>query len=147
MGKLLKLCFVIFALWNTPVHAQERAEVIGGSWLTASGDVRITVFQTGDQYYGSISWLREPSENGKPKTDKENPDVKLRNRPLLGLLLLRGFKYEGNNVWTNGKIYDPKSGKDYSCRITLAGKDKLEVRGYIGISLLGRTETWTRVQQ
>jgi uncharacterized protein (DUF2147 family) len=60
-------------------------------------------------------------------------------------LILRGFVSTENNLWENGKIYDPKNGKDYSCKITMIDNNKLDVRGFIGISLLGRTETWTRI--
>jgi uncharacterized protein (DUF2147 family) len=59
--------------------------------------------------------------------------------------LLRDFRYDGDNVWTDGTIYDPESGNDYSCKITMEKPTHLQVRGYIGISLFGRTEVWTRV--
>jgi uncharacterized protein (DUF2147 family) len=61
----------------------------------------------------------------------------------MGLDILSGFKYGGGNIWQDGKIYDPKNGKTYSCKMTLEGNE-LKVRGYVGFSLLGRTTVWTR---
>jgi uncharacterized protein (DUF2147 family) len=61
----------------------------------------------------------------------------------MGLDILSGFKFSGGNIWEDGKIYDPKNGKTYSCKMTLEGNE-LKVRGYVGFSLLGRTTVWTR---
>jgi uncharacterized protein (DUF2147 family) len=52
--------------------------------------------------------------------------------------------YKGDNVWDDGKIYDPKNGSTYDCTITMINNNTIEVRGYIGISIIGRTDTWTR---
>jgi uncharacterized protein (DUF2147 family) len=60
------------------------------------------------------------------------------------LVLLSNFKFDGNDKWKGGDIYDPESGKTYSSYLYLKGKNILKVRGYVGISLFGRTETWTR---
>ncbi|MBU3715157.1 MAG: DUF2147 domain-containing protein, partial [Ferruginibacter sp.] len=79
-----------------------------------------------------------------PKLDKNHPDEKVRNRPIIGLTNTWGFVYKGDNVWDDGLIYDPKNGNTYDCTITLKNQNTLEVRGYIGISLIGRTDVWTR---
>jgi uncharacterized protein (DUF2147 family) len=68
----------------------------------------------------------------------------LRTRPLKGLENLRGFQYAGDGKWENGNVYDPKTGNDYSCEMTLVNPNTLEVRGFIGISLFGRTDVWKR---
>src|SRR5690606_22394637 len=100
----------------------------------------------GSKYYGRIVKLKEPNtENGRPKTDEKNPNSSLRNRTILGLELLKDFVYE-DGKWTDGTIYDPKSGKTYSCNITLKENGQLSMRVYIGISLVGRSEFWTRVK-
>jgi uncharacterized protein (DUF2147 family) len=58
---------------------------------------------------------------------------------------MTNFVYDEDNVWNDGKIYDPKTGKTYSCKMTLSGNKKsLDVRGFIGFSLIGRTSVWTR---
>ena len=82
---------------------------------------------------------------GKQKVDRENPDPSLRARPIQNLVILWGFKYSGDNVWEDGRIYDPKEGKTYKCKMTLDG-DRLKIRGFIGVSLIGRTNVWTRVK-
>ena len=77
--------------------------------------------------------------------DKKNPSQNLRTKPLLGLEIVKNFSFE-DNEWVDGKIYDPKTGKTYSGTMSLDGLNKLNMRGYIGISLIGRTEVWRRVK-
>jgi uncharacterized protein (DUF2147 family) len=124
----------------------QKADDILGSWANPSGEDHIVIYKKGNKYFGKLDWIKYPNdETGKPKTDKNNPDKKLRSRPDLGLELLKDFSFEGNNLYDDGTIYDPKNGKTYSCKMTLDG-DKLNIRGYIGISLFGRTEIFTRVK-
>jgi uncharacterized protein (DUF2147 family) len=89
--------------------------------------------------------MKIPEENGKPKVDKNNPDKARRNDPIMGMQLLKGFSKEDESHYADGAIYDPKNGKTYSCKITYHG-NTLEVRGYMGISLIGRTTTWTKAE-
>ncbi len=138
---------IVFPLLLAAVlQAQVKADDIAGTWLT-HGDkpAKILIYKTGGKFNGKIVFLQEPLENGKPKVDSKNPDKAKQNQPLLGLELLSGFSFD-TDEWNNGKIYDPESGKTYSCTISLKDKNTLKVRGYIGISLLGRTETWTRTE-
>ena len=78
------------------------------------------------------------------RKDAKNPEESLKNRDVLGIELLTGFSYN-DNTYTDGKIYDPESGKTYDCKMTLTD-NTLKVRGYIGISLFGRTETFERIK-
>ncbi|HEY0110845.1 MAG TPA: DUF2147 domain-containing protein, partial [Fibrella sp.] len=80
-----------------------------------------------------------------PKLDSKNPEANLKSRPLLNLNIMTGFSYDGSNVWDDGKIYNPEDGKTYSCKMTLKNPNTLDVRGYVGISLIGKTQTWTRL--
>ena len=132
------------------LNAQNKSnEAILGTWLTGTGNARVEIIKNGTSFQGKIVWLKEPiePETGKPKTDTKHPDASNHNRPLLGLTNLWGFQYnESNNSWENGHIYDPKNGKEYKSIITLKDKNTLNVRGYIGISLIGRTDVWTRVK-
>jgi uncharacterized protein (DUF2147 family) len=124
----------------------QKADAIAGKWLSPNGEDQIQIYKKGDKYFGKLSWIKYPNdETGKPKTDKKNPEKNLRSRQELGLELLKDFKYDGDNVYEDGTIYDPKSGKTYSCKMTING-EKLKIRGYVGISLLGRSEIWTRVK-
>jgi uncharacterized protein (DUF2147 family) len=146
---ILAILFVLFAVVCT-MHLyanDDKASKVNGVWLTGSGKARVKVVlneKTG-KYEGRIVWLREPNdEAGNPKVDKNNPEEGLKKRPLLGLKIIRDFDYKGNGLWENGKIYDPENGNDYSCTITLTNDNTLEVRGFIGVSVFGRTDVWTR---
>lgn len=136
---LLVLCVGIFA------YPQAQDAIIG-KWINPSGEGRIEIYKKGDKYFGKLYELKEPNDAlGQPKKDDQNPDDNLKNRPLKGLEILTNFTKKGNS-YEGGQIYDPKSGKTYSCKMTLKGNDQLSIRGYIGISLLGRTETWKRIE-
>ena len=65
---------------------------------------------------------------------------------ILGLLMLWNFIIVKDDLWENGFIYDPETARTYKCKMTMESPDILNVRGFIGISLLGRTNTWTRVK-
>ena len=120
----------------------QNADDVVGVWLTDGGKSKVEIYKKGDEYFGKIIWLREPNENGKPKVDKNNPDDDLKSRPLVGMELLSDFEFD-DDEWEDGEIYDPESGKTYSCEMTLDG-NTLNVRGYIGVSWVGRTTEWTR---
>lgn len=130
----------------TPV---DDANAVVGIWETA-GDKKgnVQIYEKGNTFFGKLIKLAEPTDpqTGKPKLDRKNPDAAKQSRPLLNLPLMYNFKYDGGNVWSDGKIYDPESGKEYNCKMTLKNANTLEVRGYLGISLLGRTQVWTRVK-
>lgn len=125
--------------------AQDANRVLG-VWLTQYGDSKVTVKKDSHgKFYGAISWLREPMRNGKPKLDDKNPKSELRSRPIMGLRILNGFVFDGDE-WEDGTIYDPKTGKTYKCLMWFEDSDygKLHVKGYIGFSLIGKEVIWTR---
>lgn len=135
-----------FMVFTLTLSAQMESEAMLGVWETGNGKARIKVDKTQDKYNGRIVWLREPNnEEGKPKVDKNNPDEKLRTKPLLGYSLLKNFSFVEKKVWDAGTIYDPETGSTYSCTITMTDVNTLDVRGYIGLSLFGRTDVWKRV--
>ena len=123
-----------------------EADKIRGTWLNEEGKAKVYVYRgTDGKYYGRISWLRDPlDDNGKPKLDKENSDPNKKSQPLLNLIILRGFHYKGKGVYKDGTIYDPENGKTYNCNMSLSSDNRLDIRGYIGVSLIGRTSQWTR---
>ncbi len=125
----------------------EKSEDILGQWYSENNESLIEIYQKNNKFYGKLIWLKEPNRNGKPKMDDKNPDTKLQSRPLLDLVILKDFTFNGSDEWEDGKIYDPKSGKTYDCFMKLDNKNKLKIRGYIGISLIGRTSYWTRKKE
>ena len=129
----------------TSVAIFAQSDPIVGKWQNPSGEGRVEIYKKGDKYFGKLYWLKEPNnEQGTIKKDIKNPDKSLQSRQVQGLEILTNFSKDGQ-VYSGGKIYDPKSGKTYSCKMTLQGSDKLDIRGYVGVSLFGRTETWKRV--
>jgi len=119
---------------------------IVGLWEVGSGKARVKVFAYGDKFAGKIVWLKEPNyPEGGAKVDKNNPDETLRAKPLLGFTNLTGFEDKGNNKYEGGTIYDPENGNTYNCVIEMTDDNTLEVRGYIGVALFGRTDVWKRV--
>jgi len=137
---------VALAIILNPLTAlSQEADAVLGIWLTQDKDSKIEIYKKNNEYHGKIVWLKEPNKNGKPKVDDKNPDAKKQDRPIMGLVLMTHFEYDEDFVWEDGSIYDPKNGKTYSCKMTLSkDKNTLDVRGYIGISLIGRTAIWTR---
>jgi uncharacterized protein (DUF2147 family) len=124
----------------------QNKDAILGQWVNPSGEAHVDIFKKGDKYYGKIVWLKFPKdEKGNPKLDVKNPEEGLKSRPVLGLEMLKNFTYE-DGKWTDGKIYDPKSGKTYSCNITQKDNNQISIRGYMGISLIGRSEIWKRIK-
>lgn len=125
--------------------AQSNPDALLGVWKNGEGTGMVQIYKKGEKYYGRIVWLKTPNNpDGTPRMDINNPDEKLRNRPLKGLENLREFVAKGDNTWEEGRIYDPKNGNDYACEMKLVDENTLEVRGYIGVSLFGRTDVWKR---
>ncbi len=144
MLKKISLLLLI-SVFTMSAYAQKKDDVVG-KWLNSSGEGQVEIFKKGEKYYGKLVWLKEPNdEKGKPKTDANNPSESLKSKQLLGLEILKNFSFDGEK-WADGTIYDPKSGKTYSCKMTLKGANQLSIRGYIGVSLLGRTDVWKRVK-
>jgi uncharacterized protein (DUF2147 family) len=142
-AKCSLVILLMFSVFQT--IAQTNADDIVGTWLTGGKEpAKIQVYRSGDTYFGKIVWLKYPEENGLPRKDANNPDKSKRNQPIVGLVILRDFKFD-EDEWEGGKIYDPESGKTYSCILSIQDKGTLKVRGYVGISLLGRTEIWKKV--
>lgn len=147
MKKALFLFVTLTLFFGGLTSAQNSpGDKITGVWLTEEKDGKVEIYKSGSKYNGKIIWGKDLYEaNGKTLTkDTKNPDANYKNRPLLNADILTGFVYN-NNEWTEGKIYDPKSGKTYSSTIKLKG-NTLNLRGYIGVSMFGRTTNWERVK-
>lgn len=149
------LATLLLAAITIPVQlkAQAKPDQIVGYFLTYDDDTgaeksQVQIFKaTNGKYYGKIVWLKEPMKNGKPKVDDKNPDTKLQSRPIIGLEMLKDFKFDKDNQeWSDGTIYNPSSGKTYNCYMHFETPTKLKIRGYIGAAWmgLGKTAYWTK---
>ncbi len=143
---LFTFLLAISTISATNRSLQEDSNPIVGVWKTGEGNAMVRIYKNGEKFQGKIVWLKEPNdpETGRPKIDKNHPEEANRTRPILGLVNIWGFSQTGKNLWEDGNIYDPKNGNTYSCEIKMINSKVLEVRGYIGVSLLGRTDTWTK---
>jgi len=122
-----------------------------GLWKTDGGDSQLELFTCGEKICGKIVWLKVPKyidsndgPVGRTKVDRKNPKPALRNRPILGLQVVNGLTARGSSRWDKGICYDPETGKSYKCKMQLKSPKRLEMRGYIGISLIGRNFGLTR---
>ena len=125
--------------------AAVRADTPIGLW--EAGESHIEIYACGELLCGRIAALDEPLDaEGAPKIDGQNPDPALKGRPILGMDLIAGFSRESDERWVGGTIYDPRDGQTYKCRMTLQDDGTLEVRGYVGLSLFGKSVVWTRIE-
>lgn len=143
MSVLFLVSFTLDKVASDEVSAGDK---LVGVWEPSHGKAKVKISKVGEKYFGKIVWLKEPlNEKGEKKTDANNPDPKMHDTPLLGYKILKDFEYTENNTWENGTIYDPENGSLYNCTIKLKDDNTIEVRGYIGVSMIGRTDTWTRL--
>ena len=125
--------------------AAAATDPVFGRWLVKDGEAVIEISRCGDEACGRVVWLQAPWDaSGSPKRDIQNPDPAQRSRPLCGLRLIEGLSPAGDGSWEDGTIYSARDGRTYGFEITPEGPGRLHVRGYIGISLLGGSQTWTR---
>lgn len=120
------------------LKAQVDESKILGEWTSPQKDSRVLIYKVKNIYYGKIVW-----GSGSATKDEKNPNVSLRNRELIGLVILNDFRYE-DGIFSGGTIYDPREGKTYKCKMTLKSDNQLSIRGFVGISLFGRSEIWTK---
>ncbi|RHX92123.1 DUF2147 domain-containing protein [Leptospira stimsonii] len=147
--------FLTFAFLSAPVFAGEEDAILG-KWWNKEKDAQVDLQKCGAKICGKIVWLKEPlypagsteGTPGTPKLDINNKDESLRSRQTLGLVFLTGFSYEGEQVWSGGRVYDPKGGKTYDGRLTLRNADTLDLKGgyKVGFMMIGKESTWTRVK-
>jgi len=142
MKKLVTL-LLMFALGTFMSQAQSAV----GKWKTIddeTGEAKsiVEIYEKNGKIYGKVIDILNPAKKNALCKECKGAD---KNKPILGLVILKDLSKDGNE-WSGGQILDPNKGKLYKCTVTLEGKNKLNVRGYVGISLIGRTQTWERVQ-
>ncbi|MEL7538182.1 MAG: DUF2147 domain-containing protein [Pseudomonadota bacterium] len=135
---MLRLCTLgaaalsIFA--SSWLSAGADDPIVGRYW-NPDRDAIVEIYSTDGVVFGKAIWSAEPM------LDTENPDPALRSRDLLGVPFITGFRFDGEDRWRDGRVYAPDNGRTY--RGTLWVEDgALKMRGFVGISLLGRTATF-----
>ncbi len=141
----MKFLPALLALFFVPLIANAQSPV--GTWTNELKEANFEIYEQGGKLFGKILTLVEPDRDGKPKTDWKNPDPSRQKVPLIGLVFLKDFSATSNpGRWENGTIYDPENGKTYASFMQMTGNDKIEVRGFIGVSMFGRSQNWVRVK-
>jgi uncharacterized protein (DUF2147 family) len=142
--QLQVVAFISILMQANLARAVDHLSVVG---IWKNEDATFEIFENQGKLSGKIIALKEPqTPEGKEKKDIHNPDPTKRERPIVGLVFMSGFSRKSDARWEDGTIYDPKTGNTYSGSMELEGPETIKVRGFIGISLIGRTDVWTRVR-
>jgi len=125
-----------------------QAQSVIGKWKTIDDETGaaksvVEIYQANGKVYGKVIQILEKGKEDK-LCDQCKGDKK--NKPIKGMVIIDGLS-KNDSDWDGGKILDPKTGKEYKCTISLENENKLKVRGYVGFSLLGRTQYWTRIKE
>ena len=141
--KKLFFAITLIALTVIPAVAQD----VTGKWKTIDDETGeatsiVEIYKENGRVYGKVVEILNPKK--KDATCEDCPGAE-KDKPIMGLVIIKGLEKDGDE-YNDGKILDPNSGKLYKCYIELENPDKLKVRGYIGFSLLGRTQYWNRVK-
>ena len=125
-------------LFSVPAFASDPAE---GLWLTENERAVIEVQECDRGLCGAVYWIIE----GGMQYDEHNPDESKRTTPMCSLEILYGFKQKKSGEWSGGKIYKADEGDTYNANVRVENMDTLKLRGYVGVPLLGKTQSWKRV--
>lgn len=143
----LRKIFVLLLLsaFSVSSFAKEfKADDIVGFWLSEKKTAVIEIYKNKKEFKGKIVWLKDIHDGKiKDKLDEKNPDEDKRKRSLVGMINLHSFQFD-DGKWVDGKIYDPESGKTYSAKMEMKSDTKLDLRGYIGVPMFGRTSSWSK---
>lgn len=144
-ARVVILVLVSALFLATPLFAQQgKLQDAIGKWQTYNGTTpggRVETYMENGKLYGKVIGLK-PGRTGDAVCDKCSGDMK--NKPLMGLVILKDFSPDGN-IWSGGTVTDPDNGKTYKGKITPVDKNTLNLRGFVGFSMFGRTETWKRL--
>ena len=137
------LAISVFFLTLNTVHSQS----VIGKWKTIddeTGEAKsiVEIYEKSGKIYGKVVDILRADHKKDVCSKCEGTE---KNKPIIGMIIISGLKKDGTE-YSGGTILDPTSGKKYKCYITLDSADKLKLRGYVGISIMGRTQYWTRVK-
>ncbi|MDR6845869.1 DUF2147 domain-containing protein [Flavobacterium granuli] len=143
MKKSIVFSLVVFFAMIFNVQGQ----TVLGKWKTIddeTGETKsiVEVYEKSGKVYGKVVEILRADHKKDVCSKCEGAD---KNKPILGMVIINGLKKDGSE-YNGGTILDPENGKKYKCYITLESPDKLKLRGYIGLSIMGRTQYWSRVK-
>lgn len=140
--RVLALSAFILTLTSLSAQAADAPDPTG-LWLTENKRSVIKVDTCDAGICGKIYWIIKDGMT----IDSKNPDPKYRDKPMCGLQILSGFKQNPKNakVWEGGKIYKADEGDVYNATVSVTGPNTMNVRGYVGVPLFGKSQNWTRV--
>lgn len=122
-----------------------QANGVHGIWVDHTGQGAVEVYDCGPNLCGRVYWIKAPLDaRGRHLTDKQNPDAAKRSKPMCGLQIIGNLVRRPDGTWDNGWIYNPEDGGTFNVEIRLHNADTLQVRGFLGIKLLGETFLWKR---
>lgn len=135
------LMFTILLLSAPLMFSQSEEDKVIGQYWTETKEGKVEIFKKGNKYFGKIIWRKDA------RLDTENPDENLQNRNVVGIIFMKDFIFK-KNKWVGGEVYSIENGGTYSGKMWLENNGKfLKMRGYLGISLLGKTATLLRVEK
>lgn len=136
---MMKMCFLVPVLALLAPLAATAAEPVEGFWLTENRKAIVKTRICGSKICGDMVWMANPFDaGGKAKLGADG-------KPLCGTQLIGDLKAKGAGKWSGGWVLDPRSGDRYSASMALVSPEKIKLRGYLGLPILGSSQTWTRV--
>lgn len=138
----MKLLFatLIFLTFSNLSLAQNSANDILGYYMDSKREGIIKIFEKNNKYYGKLVWMNIPD-----REDYLNPDTTKRKEKILGQIIMKGLSFNGTDCWEGGTIYNSRTGKTYKCKITREPSGNLLFRGYLGVSIVGQTAYFVKV--
>ena len=124
-----------------------QGQTVLGKWKTVDDETGqaksiVEVYEKGGKVYGKVVEILRAEHKKDVCSKCDGAD---KNKPILGMIIINGLEKDGAE-YNGGTVLDPENGKKYKCYITLESPDKLKLRGFIGLSIMGRTQYWTRVK-
>lgn len=145
IGHMLKRFLIVFTVLLLTTTLATADDQILGLWVPEEKDAVYEFYKCGEAICAKVVELKEPlNAEGKPKVDSLNEDESLRQRPILGMEFLKGLKKKKKGVWHKGTVYNARDGKIYKALMKLKSDGTLDVRGYVGFSLIGKSTVFTR---
>ncbi len=137
--KGLTILQLIFILQFAPLTLSGQNQIVG-KWLSPKRDAIVEIYELSGKFYGKIIWIKNTENNNYP-VDSNNPETKLRTRPLIGSIVVRNLTYK-ENEWVEGSLYNPTTGKTYQCKLELPELNTLKITCFLGPFYTSRI--WTR---